>query len=88
MTLAGVKEYVRLVNMPFEEWNVLFYRKLYENECSEVLVRGEGLVFRVLFICLGGTERIVIKGKDRLYTDWRIESNVEEQKVMEHFEER
>lgn len=29
--------------------------------------------------------RIVIKGKDRLYTDWRIESNVEEQKVMEHF---
>lgn len=64
-----------------------FYRKLYENECSEVLVRGEGSGFpgTSLSVWVEPDARIVIKGKDRLYTDWRIESNVEEQKVMEHF---
>lgn len=58
-----------------------------KNECSEVLVRGEGSGFpgTSLSVWVEPDARIVIKGKDRLYTDWRIESNVEEQKVMEHF---
>ena len=81
----------RLVNMPLKNGMFFFTGSCTKNECSEVLVRGEGPGFpgTSLSVWVEPDARIVIKGKDRLYTDWRIESNVEEQKVMETFlEER
>lgn len=77
----------RLVNMPLKNGMFFFTGSCTKNECSEVLVRGEGSGFpgTSLSVWVEPDARIVIKGKDRLYTDWRIESNVEEQKVMEHF---
>lgn len=77
----------RLVNMPLKDGKFSFTGSCVNNECSEVLVRGESSGFpgTSLSVWIEPDARILIKGKDRLYTEWQIESNVEEQKIMEHF---
>lgn len=84
-----VNMFHRLVNMPLNNGMFSFSGTCEKGKCLELLICGEGSGFPADFLSVWvePDAKIVIRGKNKLYADWQVESNVEEQKVTERYRE-
>lgn len=81
--------YRKLADMPLKDGAFRFEGSCGEGRCSEILISGDTPDFpnTHLSVWVEPGAQVSVTGNGKIYADWKVESNVEEQQAMNRFAE-